>query len=272
MTVEVKDIKFHYDLISIFYHIFWGEHIHHGYWQGSEDQYQAQLNLIQLLYERSGLKPGMKVLDIGCGLGGSSLWLAGKQGCEVKGITVSPIQAKIANYKAKKRNIDSATTFQLKDANNLSGIDKSFDCVWIIECSEHISDKNKFFGQCYSLLRPGGKLALCSWLRGGRALEETELLREIYDAMLCPGFLSGAEVVDILAENDFCKVEFEDITSRVKQTWDICIEISKRASVRMLLPVMGQRVHRFVESFELMKKAFDNNLMEYGMVTAKKQS
>jgi len=67
----------HYDLVSPYYRSLWGEHLHHGYWiRGDESKEQAQLQLIEHLARLSKVKPGSDILDIGCGLGASSLYLA----------------------------------------------------------------------------------------------------------------------------------------------------------------------------------------------------
>ena len=67
----LTDIREHYDTLSLFYRFFWGVHIHHGYWEGDETPETAQVNLIHRLAEQTGICRGARVLDIGCGLGGS---------------------------------------------------------------------------------------------------------------------------------------------------------------------------------------------------------
>lgn len=269
VTVSAREVRTHYDLLSVLYHFFWGEHIHHGYWYGQEPAREAQVNLVRLLSERAGVERGMRVLDVGCGVGGSSLWLA-RRGCEVTGITLSPVQAVMARLKARQRGIRNAS-FRVFDANYLGGLEETFDCIWVIECSEHLADRARFFRQCYTLLRPGGRLALCSWLRGEREWAAPEMLEEIYGAMVSPPLLGGDELVGLLEEAGFAAIRFEDITSRVKPTWDHCLEISRRPLFRGLLPVMGSKVGRFVRSFELMKAAYEQGIMAYGMVTAEKE-
>ena len=66
-NVDIKDrIKEHYDKLSPYYKDLWGQHVHHGYWiTGNESKEDAQIMLIKELVKRSGLKPNMKVLDVG---------------------------------------------------------------------------------------------------------------------------------------------------------------------------------------------------------------
>src|SRR5262245_65578665 len=85
-------IRRHYDRLALFYRAFWGEHIHHGYWEDEESPETAQEQLVARLAERAAIPPGAHVLDVGCGFGGSAFWLARHRGCGVTGITISPVQ------------------------------------------------------------------------------------------------------------------------------------------------------------------------------------
>ena len=100
--VEIDHIRRHYDRLSLLYRFFWGEHIHHGYWDAEFTPAQAQVRLMERLAEEAHVKRGAKVLDIGCGLGGSAFWLADKFACEVTGMTISPVQARMASKKRKR--------------------------------------------------------------------------------------------------------------------------------------------------------------------------
>ncbi|KAK8125775.1 methyltransferase domain-containing protein [Apiospora kogelbergensis] len=95
---SLKDrIKLHYNVASDYYYSLWGQHIHHGYWKsGNETKEEAQVNLINLLLEISALPKSSRVLDVGCGIGGTSRFLAKEHDCQVTGITISGRQVEIA--------------------------------------------------------------------------------------------------------------------------------------------------------------------------------
>ena len=79
MSYTTKQVKEHYDLASPMYKKLWGNHIHHGYYiTGKESKEAATENLIRILVKRSQLKRNSKVLDVGSGIGGTSIWLAKK--------------------------------------------------------------------------------------------------------------------------------------------------------------------------------------------------
>ena len=163
--VEIEHIREHYDRLSFLYRLFWGEHIHHGYWDAELTAAQAQVRLMERLAEEARVPRGAAVLDIGCGLGGSAFWLADQFDCRVTGLTISPVQARMASKKAKARGLSKRVQFRVEDANEWQPLPASFDLIWIMESSEHFRDKRGFFGRCARSLKPGGILAVCAWLR-----------------------------------------------------------------------------------------------------------
>src|SRR5690242_18413718 len=85
---DKEKVRDHYDRISPYYHSLWGEHIHHGYWiRGDESKEVAQVQLIEPLARAAGIPPGARILDVGCGFGASSIYLARKYAAEATGIT-----------------------------------------------------------------------------------------------------------------------------------------------------------------------------------------
>lgn len=81
--VDLDRVRKHYDRLSFLYRMFWGEHLHHGYWNGGETPEQAQIQLMEQLARRAAIPRGANVFDIGCGVGGSALWLAEQYECRV---------------------------------------------------------------------------------------------------------------------------------------------------------------------------------------------
>src|SRR5437868_4915530 len=91
-TVRKSEIRTHYNLATLFYRLLWGPHIHHGLWSGDESPEVAQQQLIETMADLVQIQPGDNVLDVGCGMGGSSIHLAKTRGCTVTGVTISPVQ------------------------------------------------------------------------------------------------------------------------------------------------------------------------------------
>ncbi len=270
--LTVDSIRDHYDRVSIFYKTFWGDHIHHGYWEDGESPAAAQVKLIERLADRAGIVRGSRVLDVGCGLGGSALWLARQLGCTVLGLTISSVQAVMAREKARAEKLDDRVRFEVSDASHLDLTPESFDVVWVVECSEHLIDKADFIAQSARALRPGGVLALCAWLcaEDPALTSHEQIVRNVCRGMLCPELASMSDFTGWMRESCLERIEAEDITRHVKETWTRCAALARSIEVKALLRVSDAGTRRFVESFSAMQQAYDIGAMSYGMFTARK--
>lgn len=206
----LKDrIKLHYDLASDYYLRLWGEHIHHGYWpteeaKASETKEVAQVNLIKLLLDMAQPPAAARVLDVGCGIGGTSRYLAAQLGCTVTGITISGKQVDLATRLTRaeaakqqgqgqgqgheKGVADAEGFFRLAKgkvkfleldaetmADAFAAAAGQFDVVWISEALSHFPNKALFFQNAHRVLGDGGKLVLADWFRAdGLADNEVE--------------------------------------------------------------------------------------------------
>lgn len=268
----VSAVRDHYDRISVFYRAFWGDHIHHGYFEDHESPARAQVKLIERLAERAAIPKGASVLDVGCGVGGSARWLASHLDCTVLGITLSPVQARMATEAAQREGLGDRVRFDVKDAHALDFPAETFDAVWVIECSEHLEDKRAFIQACHRVLRPGGTLALCAWLSAERfeSAEHARLVEEVCAGMLCPSLARMGDYVRWLHEAGFAAISAEDLTQRVKATWQLCGRIAERPEVRLLTQLSDQQTREFVRSFAAIRHAYDTGAMAYGMLAARK--
>ncbi len=160
---EKKKIVEHYDVVSPYYSELWGDHIHHGYWKrGDETKEEAQNQLIEHLAQLAGMRRGMRILDIGCGFGGTSLYLAKTYGAKMTGITISPVQVEMAKEAAAKEKLDAQ--FLLMDAEEMR-FAEPFEMLWSVESISHYHDPGKFFASAAKLLEPGGCFALTDWFQ-----------------------------------------------------------------------------------------------------------
>jgi tocopherol O-methyltransferase len=270
--VEIHEIQRHYDRLSFLYRMLWGEHLHHGYWENNESASRAQIQLMERLAERAAIPREASVLDIGCGLGGSVFWLASKYDCQVTGFTISPVQARMATRRAKARGLGDRVRFQVTDANLWQPQPESIDVIWIMESSEHFRDKKGFFERCAFALKPGGILAVCAWLRrdGPVRSDEQELVATIGKAMLSASLDTLTDYKMWMREAGLDVETAEDITQKIAPTWDHCSRIAERLSVKWLLRFTDASTRRFVKSFPLMKKAYAEGAMAFGLFVAKK--
>jgi tocopherol O-methyltransferase len=269
-TITKESIRQHYDLATPFYRLLWGPHIHHGLWEeGDATPRAAQHRLIDRLASAATLAPGERVLDVGCGMGGSSIELARTYGCTVTGITLSPLQRAWARFSAVCQGLGGRTRFLCQDAENVHFPDESFDAVWNIECSEHLFDKPAFFRKVGHWLRPGGRIALCAWLAGeGRDAEPH--VRQVCESFLCPSLGTADDYRGWLRDAGLTERTFADLTPQVSRTWEICRQRVHQTGVHLLARLAGARMHSFIQHFSTLWEAYRCGAMRYGMFVAVK--
>ncbi len=270
--VDLVEIRKHYDRLSRFYRMLWGEHLHHGYWEDGESIERAQIKLMEKLAEKARIPRGARVLDIGCGLGGSAFWLANQYDCRVTGLTISPVQARMATKKAKATRLADRIQFQVTDANEWQPEPESVDAVWIMESSEHFRDKKSFFARCASALKPGGVLAVCAWLRGEQSTPDKyqELVATIGEAMLSASLDTLSQYAAWIREANLQVETAIDITKHVAPTWEHCYRMALRLKLNWLVHLADGPTRRFVQSFPLMTQAYANGAMAFGLFVARK--
>ncbi len=255
----------------------WGEHIHLGFYpSGSENINfrQAKVQLVHELVNWSGLDQlpkGSRILDVGCGIGGSSRILAKYYGFNVTGITISPAQVK----RAKELTPSGLNcNFQVMDALDLKFADGSFDAVWSVEAGAHMNDKNKFADEMLRTLRPGGYLTLADWnSRDLRAYPpsfiEKLVIKQLLEQWVHPNFISIKEFSDMLRsnKNSAGRVYSENWNSYTNPSWyDSIFEGIRRPSAILSLgPLAIVKSIREIPTILLMNWAFRRGLMEFGV-------
>ncbi|HZN17186.1 MAG TPA: methyltransferase domain-containing protein [Micromonosporaceae bacterium] len=275
-----KAIEGHYDGLIQLYEDLWGEHIHHGYWepgQAGTDRHLAQVRTVDRLVEFAGVPAGSRVLDAGCGVGASAVYLAQQLGCEVEGITLSREQVLRAEQKAAEAGVTGQTRFRQLDAMATGYPDGSFDAVWALESCELMPDKRAFLSECHRVLRPGGVLAVATWCARDDQLTESEvrLLRRIYRDFVVSHVLPLDDYEKMCWQLGYGEVRAEEWTDRVRDTWKLSTDIVRPfvrdpSYVWKLIRAKGVDIFRFLNSVPLMKQAYDRGVMRYGVFRATK--
>jgi tocopherol O-methyltransferase len=279
--ITIDSIRDHYDRLSPLYAALWGEHIHHGYWNGEEiSPAAAQVMLVEQLARFARINRGSRVLDVGCGLGGSAIWLAEHLECTVLGVTISDVQARIASQSARRAGVNDRVRFEVVDANALNLLPSSFDAVWIVEASEHLFDKARFFRECAHCLRRGegsggGVIALCAWLAGSQRIDPSgdhSLLTRVCASMLCPSLGTVEDHIGWLGGAGFQQSAFQEITTNVLPTWAHAVARLQHPLARAALRTAGEETRRFAAAIPLMQQAMRTGVIGYGMFTAHKSA
>ncbi|MEM8808829.1 MAG: methyltransferase domain-containing protein [Cyanobacteria bacterium P01_G01_bin.38] len=276
-----------YDASSLLWEAVWGEHMHHGYYGPTgnicKDRYQAQLDLMSTLLQWGEVQTASYILDVGCGIGGSTLYLAQKFQAAAVGITLSPVQASRATERAQATGIPTETEtgpaacFQVANALETPFPDNAFDLIWSLESGEHMPDKRQFLRECYRQLKPGGCFLMATWchrptdsLAGALTLDEQRHLKSIYDVYCLPYVISLPEYGAISTDIGFQQVHTADWSTAVAPFWDEVIRSALEPAVLTKLLKAGSSTLQGALSLGLMSSGFRRGLIRFGLLRATK--
>ena len=264
MSATPALIREHYDSLAFVYSRFWGDHIHHGLFEnGSESANRAQELMVDYCCSLVQPRPGERVLDVGCGHGGTAVRLA-ERGCQVVGITISEKQLRIALEKSAKAGARDAIRFVVQDADQFEFPRTDFDLVWTMESSEHFFDKQRYLKQVAAALKPGGRLLLAAWTGSMSA----PTVSAVAEAFLCP-HLWTAEQYCATAQAAGLQVEHRvDLTAKVINTWEICRERARAA--RPIWGMLPRGARNLVAGIDVIRDAYSRGDLTYTVLSATK--
>lgn len=241
-----EDILRYYEDCDVDYRMIWGIDrnlgLHYGFYdEHHTDHHSAVLNQNRVMAERAGIKPGDRVLDCGCGIGGSCIWLAENVGAKAEGINISEYQIRRGRELVRERGLQGRVELHVGDFADTGFPDESFDVVWGMEAMSYAPDKPKLVREIHRLLKPGGRL-VCSdgWMNDIAPKPELDaVVREWLDCWAVPQLAGVEEFKGYLNEVGFADIKFWD-------AYDYAIRSSHRMYKYSLLAYPVAKVMRWV--------------------------
>jgi tocopherol O-methyltransferase len=267
---DKQKIREYYDFMSPYYSELWGEHIHHGYWiEGNESREAAQIQLVEHLAKTAGIATGCKILDVGCGMGASSIYLAGHYQAQVTGITISPVQVEMARRAAAEQNVTAK--FLVMDAEAMDFEEESVDVLWSVESISHYKDVRSFFSTAAKLVKPSGIVAVIDWFRRDDISERqhAKYIAPIEQSMLVK-LHTMSDYRGWMEENGLHVATREVLNEKCGRTWDISVEILKDKKLWELAAKKGPQFLTYLRGFRAMRAGYASGTFVYGLLVARK--
>jgi ubiquinone/menaquinone biosynthesis C-methylase UbiE len=117
-------------------------------------------NATMRLAQLAQINGSERVLDVGCGIGGPSRYLASRFGCRVTGLDLTADFVALAGMLAQRTRLSDKVSYRQGDALDMPFADASFDLVWSQNAAMNIADRDRLYAEMRRVLAPGGRLAL----------------------------------------------------------------------------------------------------------------
>lgn len=222
LPLNKKEIVTYYDQCQVDYALIWqldeALGMHYGYWNENTPHLRSAIHQMNVeVARKAGIQPGMHILDAGCGVGGSSIYLA-KLGCTVEGISLSEKQVKNCRNNAARHNVRDKINFSTQNYTETSFPDKTFDVVWGMESVCYAMDKQQFTNEAFRVLKPGGKVVVADFYATDSALDEKDakLLKNWTDTWAINAYATVPGFLKNLKDSGFEEVSHTDITRQVE--------------------------------------------------------
>lgn len=222
MNEGEKIIIEYFDECEIHYRRLWGLDknmaIHYGYWdEKTLNLAEALRNENRLLAEIAKIKDGEEILDAGCGVGGSAIFLAKEYKCKVTGITLSQKQVNTCYRNADKYGVINDVKFTVANFMHMQFPENSFDVVWAIESACYAPDKRMLLKEFRRVLKNNGRLIIADGFLKDEPLSNSEdnKIRKWLRSWGVPSLSRISEFDSYLKELGYKDIEMYEITKNV---------------------------------------------------------
>eukprot|EP00761_Pharyngomonas_kirbyi_P011235 gb/GECH01011260.1/.p1 GENE.gb/GECH01011260.1/~~gb/GECH01011260.1/.p1 ORF type:complete len:483 (+),score=130.38 gb/GECH01011260.1/:1-1449(+) len=161
-------VKDYFSAVTEIYREYWGDQWHFGLFDPKDEDMdldQAKENIERIVAQSASMDENSRVLDVGCGVGGPTCYMAKITGARITGVNLDGRQLEIARKKAEEMGVSDHVDFIEMDAMKIDFPDNTFDVITFFESPCMFPDKDEFFQNCIRMLKPGGRLSGTDWIQ-----------------------------------------------------------------------------------------------------------
>ncbi|GMH19004.1 hypothetical protein Nepgr_020845 [Nepenthes gracilis] len=234
----------YYDLVTSFYEFGWGESFHFAHrWKG-ESLRESIKRHEHFLALQLGLKPGQKVLDVGCGIGGPLREIARFSSTSVTGLNNNEYQLTRGKELNRIAGVDETCNFVKADFMKMPFPDNTFDAVYAIEATCHAPDAVGCYKEIYRVLKPGQYFAAYEWCMTDafdpNNQEHQKIKAEIELGDGLPDIRSTTQCLDALTKAGFEVLWEKDMAKHSPLPWYLPLDTSHFSLTSFRLTAIGR--------------------------------
>lgn len=251
--------------------------IHYGYWDKAVKSFpESLIRMNEVMMIAADIKSTDTVLDAGCGVGGSSIFLASMLGCRVTGITLSERQVEQATDNAKKKGINDLADFKVMDYCATNFPDASFDVVWGCESICYADSKEQFIKEAYRLLKPGGRLVVADGFVSAFANNDNPIIRKWLDGWMVNYLETPQRFESFMLQAGFADINYRDISTEAAHSSRRLYKFYFLASLYLAWKKINfsrpatDMQKKNIAACKYQYKGMKKKLWQYGLITGKK--
>jgi cyclopropane fatty-acyl-phospholipid synthase-like methyltransferase len=277
-----KEIATYYNHTLLHYKVGWqlrkSMGLHYGLWYNdTKDLHEAIQNTNKKVADFFPGKENINILDAGCGVGGTAIYLVKNYHCTAKGITLSPVQQREGTKYVEEAGLTSKIELSVQDYTATNFDDNSFDVVFGIESFCHADEKAEVYREAFRLLKPGGTFVMIDSIKTekGKLLKYKKTVDWLLSRWAINDLDDGPQTFKKLAREGFDSVQIENLTKEVLPS---IRRIYRRAFwglitiplYTIIFPTKYHFTRRHPESGWALHKCFRKNLLEYVCISGRK--
>jgi len=277
-----RDIADYYDQTLNHYQRWWhldqSLAVHYGFWEKDTRSFkQALRNTNHYLMQMADVKENERILDAGCGVGGSCFFLAKEKNARVTGISLSQKQINYAIQKTQALNHTDLVDFEIKDYSQTQYKASSFDLIWAIESITSAPDKIKFAEEAFRILKPGGRVIIADYFKSDEGEhDQSNYLDKWRQNWSMAPFLKLGEYVDLFERSGLSLVNQSDVTDLIYKTSKIMYQSAILGAIPSMVYNLFNSTSRFAKnhykSGYYQYKALKKGLWNYQVLLFQKEA